>query len=262
MSCLERGANVTIVGRREPDAALKQATFAKADLSSMRSATDLANQLDLAKFDIVVFTIGVISAPERQATSEGVEFDMAVSFLSRLAMASQFKRKSVGSNRLDKSVKARIFVMGFPGIYNKISDLDDINSEKNYQAIPAHMNTVVCNEAMVPYLDNELDHSCNVYGLNPGLLHTEIRDNFLGKESWTSYIIESLIKLLCKTPQQYSERTLVHVMVSPDLEDKPCALIDCDRTYLSPNGWLTVDDHQIKVMNAANALLDRALKSA
>ena len=108
ISCLSRGAHVTIVGRRQPDENLSQATFVKADLSTMRSARALATEkLDLPSFDIVVFTNGIITTPERKETEEGLEVDMAVSMLSRLAIASEFKAKDLGANRGDKSLRPR-----------------------------------------------------------------------------------------------------------------------------------------------------------
>lgn len=107
LSCLKRGANVTIVGRRQPDEQLAKATFTQADLTTMRSARKLADTLPLQKYDIAVFTNGIMPTAERKASEEGVELDMAVSMLSRLAIVSQFKAKNFGADRVDKSVKPR-----------------------------------------------------------------------------------------------------------------------------------------------------------
>ena len=151
--------------------------------------------------------------------------------------------------------------MGFPGSGHIAATLGDLNSEKSYSALPAHMNTVVANEAFVGWLRTQLSGAVNVYGLNPGLIYTEIRNNYLGEGTWMSYIVESMIKLVCKSADQYSERCLVYCMVSPDLEERNGALIGCDRAYLQPNPWLEEGDHRERVMQEANVLLERALKN-
>lgn len=78
--------------------------------------------------------------------------------------------------------------MGFPGTENTCS-VDDFNSEKNYSVVVAHMNTVVGNEALVSWLSGQLGSSANLYGLNPGMIKTEIRDSYLVKGSWLSTIV-------------------------------------------------------------------------
>ena len=74
---------MTVVGRRDPDETLKQAKYVKKDLGLMKNAESLANDVDAAKLDIVVFTNGIICYPERKETAEGLEIDLAVSFRSR-----------------------------------------------------------------------------------------------------------------------------------------------------------------------------------
>ena len=53
----------------------------------------------------------------------------------------------------------------------------------------------------------------------------------------------------------------LYCLVSPDLEDRNGALIGCNRAYLQPNPWLEEADHRERVMEEANALLERALKN-
>jgi len=191
---IKRGAQVTIIGRRQPSGLLLQknsATFIQKDLQLMKNASELASQeLDLTCFDIVLFTNGITTTPVRKQTSEGVELDLAVSYLSRLAIAQHFKGV-LGNGRADKTRKPRVFVMGFPGKKNS-ADLDDFNSDRNYSAMAAHLTTVVANEALVTYLNTQYPE-LNAYGLNPGLIKTEIRNNFLGAGSWLSMIVETLI---------------------------------------------------------------------
>lgn len=81
-----RGARVVVVGQTFRDSDVPRIEFAKADLSLMREADRVAKTLPSEKLDLVVFTTGIFAAPERQETVEGIERDMAVSFLSRLVI--------------------------------------------------------------------------------------------------------------------------------------------------------------------------------
>lgn len=259
ISCIKRNANVTIVGRREPDATLSKATFIKKDLSLMKNSYSLGDDIDLKRIDIVVFSNGIIAAPKRQETEEKLELDLAVSYLSRLAFSKRFVPGEFGSERSDKAHKPRIFVIGYPGVAN-VATLDDFNSEKDYKTFPAHMNTVVGNEALVTYLGQQLP-DVNVYGLNPGLIRTEIRDNYLTKGSWLSGFVEGLIGLLCKDTESYSENVLIHLLVSQELESMPGALIDSTSVVLAPNEFLVRDNsvNQARVMKESEALVQKAM---
>ena len=81
-------------------------------------------------------------------------------------------------------MKPRVFIMGYPGT-GQAGTLDDLNAEKSYRAMPVHMNTVAGNEMLV--LDAPTRYpNATFFGLNPGLIKTNIRDNFLGKDTLKS----------------------------------------------------------------------------
>jgi hypothetical protein len=48
--------------------------------------------------DLVIFTTGIFAAPRRQETAEGIERDMAVSYLSRLVLVREIAPR-LGKNR-------------------------------------------------------------------------------------------------------------------------------------------------------------------
>src|ERR1700716_3307305 len=83
---LVRGAEVTVVGRTFRDEPNARLTFVAADLSSMREAVRLGLELPAESFDVVLFTTGIIAAKTREETLEHVERDVAISYLSRLAV--------------------------------------------------------------------------------------------------------------------------------------------------------------------------------
>lgn len=121
------------------------------------------------------------------------------------------------------------------------------------------MNTVIGNEALVFHLADK-NPDLNVYGLNPGLIKTEIRDNLLGKGSWLSSIIETLIGLLSQSAQTYSEKIIIQLLINGELEGKNKAMIDSKGNYIEPNPNLIIDNNQEKVIKVSEELIDRALK--
>ena len=257
LSCLSKGANVTIVGRRQPDPSLAKAQFISKDLSLMKNASSLAKEIDTSVLDAIVFTNGIIASKNREETPEGIEKDMAVSYLSRFAfMESVSQKNDLGSKRSDKSTKPRIFVMGFPGKPNK-AVLDDFNSEKKYSVFPVHMNTVVGNEAFIKYLADSFP-TVNVYGLNPGLIYTEIRDNYLIRGSFLSNMVETLIKWTNQSAEQYAEKVLTPLMISPELENMNQSLFENNGTLLKPNPFLLEQGNHDKVIEESKKLLQKA----
>jgi NAD(P)-dependent dehydrogenase (short-subunit alcohol dehydrogenase family) len=240
---------VTIVGRRQPDASLEKAIFLQKDLSTMHSAEALANEVSQqwTQGDILVFTNGIFSTAERKVTEEGLELDLAVSYLSRMAFLNKLKTPF-----------QRIFIMGYPGKSIQVP-LEDFNSDQSYSAMTAHMRTVVGNEALVTYVADK-SPKANVFGLNPGLIRTEIRDNFLGKGTWASWAVEGVVGLLYPSAEAYAEQVLVQLMAAPELGEKSKVLFAADGTVLPPNPFLAEGDHQARVIKESEALLEKALK--
>src|SRR5687767_1517657 len=93
-----RGAQVTIVGRTFREADTPRISFMKADLELMSEALRVGQTLPAEELDLVVFTTGIMPGPERTETAEGIERDLAVSYLSRLAMLREIGPR-LGRNR-------------------------------------------------------------------------------------------------------------------------------------------------------------------
>ena len=148
--------------------------------------------------------------------------------------------------------------MGYPG-KSVDATLDDFNWEKSYKAIPAHMNTVVANETLVSYVTEKSSGKYNVYGLNPGLIYTEIRDNYLGKGTYLSYFVESLVSVTSQTAETYAEKVLVHVLASAAYENTPKFLFENNGSGLDPNPKLT-DEVKAKIISESDRLLTAALQ--
>lgn len=248
-----RGAHVTVVGQTFRDGGVAGIDFIKADLSLMREAKRVAETLPAETLDVVVFTAGIFAASKRQVTTEGLERDMAVSYLSRLVMLREFAPR-LGKNRPPAATKPRVFVMGYPGT-GQAGTVDDLNGEQAYSAMRAHMNTVAGNELLV--LDAAKRYpNASFFGLNPGLIKTNIRDNLLGQGTLKSRLVEAMIGLLTPTAEAYAER-IAPLLVSPDLEGHSGALFDRKGNPILPSPKLTDPTYVQAFIAASTALTSR-----
>jgi NAD(P)-dependent dehydrogenase (short-subunit alcohol dehydrogenase family) len=249
-----RGAQVTVVGRTFRDEGVSGITFLRADLSSMKEAARVGRELPVDGVDTYLFTTGIIAAPQREATAEGIERDMAISYLSRLAAVRELAPRL---EALKPQRPVRIFIMGYPGGGQK-GDASDLNSERTYKAWPVHMNTVAGNEMLV--LDGARRYpSLRFAGLNPGLIKTKIRSNLLGEGSLKHRAAEFLIGLLTPTPEKYARITLP-VLYAPELDRGNAVMIDQKGRPIRPTPDLT-ESRILEFMAASEALVDRALRS-
>lgn len=229
------GANVTVIGQTFRDSDKENVKFIKADLSSIASSQDVAKKLDVSKTDILLFTTGIFAAPTRQETKEGLERDIAVSYLNRLAMIRILAPK-LGSEKNSLGFSPRIFIMAYPGS-DQLGTPDDLNSEKKYGTMQAHMNTVAGNEALV--YDSALKYkNLGIYGLNPGLVKTNIRDNLFGENSWKSRIIESVIGWFTNTPEQYATK-ISPLLIAEELNSKTGGIFNNSGKALFPSKGFT-----------------------
>lgn len=240
-----RGASVTVVGQTFRDQGSK-IQFVKADLSLMKEAARIGAEIPVDGVDLVVLTTGIFAAPKREETTEGLERDMAVSYLSRLAILRELAPRLAS--------RTRVFVMGFPGTGQK-GQLGDLNAEATYKPMDVHMNTVAGNEMLV--LDAARRYpNLSFFGLNPGLIKTNIRDNFLGS-GLKSRLIEGLIGLLMISPEKYAER-LVPLLVAPELEGRSGAMFNQKGVAILPTKELT-PEHTSAFIAASETLVQRAL---
>lgn len=249
-----RDASVVVVGQTFRDSDMSGIGFIRADLSLMREAQRVGASLPAENLDLVLLTTGIFAAPERQETAEGIERDMAVSYLSRLVIVREIGRH-LGRNRPAAGRKPRVFIMGFPGT-GQAGSPDDFNAEKSYRAMPVHMNTVAGNEALV--LDAaERYPTASFFGLNPGLMRTNIRSNFMGGHPLRYRFIEGMIGLMTPSPATYAER-LTPLLVSPDLEGHTGALFDRKGRAILPSPKLTNRSYVNAFVAASEALVSRS----
>ena len=256
LSLASRGAKVTVVGRTFRDEGVANLTFRKADLSLMREAARIGKELPAEQLDLVVFTTGIMPAPQREESAEGIEREVAVSYLSRLVILRELAPR-LGSDRPAERarMKPRVFVMGMPGT-NQVGSADDLNAERSYAPMRVHTNTVAGNEMLVIDGAARYPHA-TLFGLSPGLVRTEIRDSYFGKGSLKSKIVEGLIGLFTPAPDQYAER-IVPLLVSPDLEGHSGAMFDRKGRSVAPTARLVDPTYRTQFLAASQALVARA----
>lgn len=238
LECQAAGANVTVVGRSfkdDPD----KIHFVKADLSLMSEAKKIGETINAA--DVTILTNGIIAALTREETTEGIEMDMAVSYLSRLVIL-KFLTPRLKPN-------SRVFNMGFPGGNVDKFNIDDLNAEQSYQGGmgPSHMNTIAGNEALV------LDYASKsneilFFGLNPGLIKTSIRSNmYTGVMKIVGPIIEGLIGLFGTTPAMYA-KTIVPLLFSKTLDEHNGSMFNPKAQPVKASEHFTKDPELVKKM--------------
>lgn len=261
-----RGAQVTVSGRTNRDPpGNERIRFIQCDLSLMRNAVALAAQLE-TDYDVLLLTAGILAAPKRQETREGLERDMAVSYLSRLALLNAYVPRLASAPA--GSPPLRVFNMGFPGA-GQAGVLGDLNSDvaANYKALPVHMNTVAGNEALITYANAKWGTSSSgraveVYGLNPGLIRTSIRENFLGT-GILARIVEWLISLFNISPETYAA-TITPLLFAPELSGRPGLLFNQAGGAILPTPALrdaesAATTHAKQLMVESQLLVERGL---
>jgi len=121
-----------------------------------------------------------------------------------------------------------------------------------------HMNTVAGNEMLVLDAAKRLPH-VGVFGLNPGLIKTDIRSNFLGGKKLLSATIEWLIGLLNPTAEAYAEH-IVPLLITPELDGKTGLMFNRKAQAILPSPGLT-PAHIEAFLSESGALVARARSS-
>lgn len=246
------GADVIVVGRSLREPAQSSLRFIQADLSRMSQAQELGRVLP-DDLDVAVFTVGVFPAAQRETTADGIERDLAISYLSRL-VATRNLAPRLSAARTSTAEPARIFIVGFPGGGQR-ADLNDLNSEREYKAMRAHSFTVAGNEALVVDAANRYE-GVEWFGVSPGLIRTGIREvAFHGKWRWLYRVVEGLIGVLTPSADQYAAKIIPH-FVSPELAGHSGAMIDRRGRIINSKRLIGTEEAEA-VIAASDGLLEQ-----
>uniref|UniRef100_A0A6B2LDE0 NAD(P)-binding domain-containing protein n=1 Tax=Arcella intermedia TaxID=1963864 RepID=A0A6B2LDE0_9EUKA len=234
---MRSGVHVTLVGRTEPKqvSSHPNVEFVGADLSSMREARALADRMKEKDFDAIFMTIGV--APlVRSYTAEGIESDLAVSYLCRHVVMDQMLKNGFGSGRPESS-KPRVISIAYPGLWFTPGALDDINWERTPYDFKAHINTHIFNEALVHFLSQK-HLNIEIIGLAPGWLSTPGL-NSMTQGTIFEKVLPTLVDVLFQTKEHFVENVVIPLLMSPEI--KSGSVFNSVGTEILPNSWLAVD---------------------
>jgi len=229
----------------------------KSDVGTLKAARELV-QRDLKgrTFDTVVFCVGIFSRSTLTRNSEGVEEDLATSYLSRFVISNELIKANALVGR------KRLYIMGFPGGDLTPTDINDMNVERTeYKQFPVHMNTVIFNEAVVFELARR-HPDLHVFGLNPGLIQTGIRDNIHGgSSSIMGTVIETVFALVAPSAQQYVENTLIHLVASPELDSESGISFTRKGAKCSVSKWMSDPANRLKAWENSEMIVTKVLGS-
>ena len=253
---VRHGAEVLVVGRTFRDQGVANLVFVQADLARMTEARRVAIELPAETLDMLIFTTGIMAGRERAVSPEGIELDLAVSYLNRFVMVREMARRLGSKRKEDAKYKPRIFVWGFPGT-NQKGNLNDFNSESSYSLMAAHSNTVIGNEALV--LDGAIRYpSVNFYGMNPGLIKSNIRSGTLGEGTLGLKLTEWVIGGLFPTLEEYTT-IILPLLSSPDIESHSGAMFNRHGDPIYPSKSLASGSCLQQVHDQSERLASRVL---
>jgi NAD(P)-dependent dehydrogenase (short-subunit alcohol dehydrogenase family) len=249
-----QGARITVVGRTFKDRDVPNIDFVQADLSLIRDARRVAAELPVETLDMVIMTTGIMAGPQRETTSEGIERDLAVSYLSRYAILNVIAPR-LGKDRSEPRMRARVFVMGYPGS-GQSANAEDLNSERAYKRMVAHSNTVAGNEALVLEAAERFSN-IDMFGLNPGFVKTGIRSNLFGSKLLLT-LIEAMTSFMTIKPEIYAER-IAPLLASPDIEGCSSAMFDNKPRAILPSKNVAEPTYMRALIAASEKLVQQAL---
>ncbi|CAN5157839.1 SDR family NAD(P)-dependent oxidoreductase [soil metagenome] len=249
--CIAKGAEVIVIGRTFRDQNIPRLSFIHADVSEIKSIQYLTKELPAETLDILIMTQGIYAGKKRKTNSVGIELDMATSYLSRYSILHSIVDR-IGKSRIHANTKPRVFVWGFPG-GDREATLDDFNSEKNYRWSVAHSNTVVGNESLV--IDSaEHFPLVNFYGMNPGIIKSNIMSGVLGEKSFLLKLQQTIIGILFQSAEQYAKK-IVPLLVSPDIEHFSGTMFDRNGDPILSNSILLDKDYVKLVLEESEKLI-------
>ncbi|MDR2017173.1 MAG: SDR family NAD(P)-dependent oxidoreductase [Burkholderiales bacterium] len=248
-----KGAQIIVVGRTFRDEGIAGINPLLADLSKMKEAERVGQTLPAEELDILLFTTGIFADYVRQETADGLEQDVAIGYLNRLVILRNMGAR-LNQPRPDHK-RPRVFIMGYPGT-GRQAVIDDLNSEKSYARWTAHQNSVAGNEALV-YDISKRYPNLDVFGLNPGFVQTDIRDEiFFKRGGLLNKIGYWITAFMTRTPEDYAQRVLP-LFIVPELTGQSGKHFDKNGNAILPSNWVN-DANCKELIRASEKLISRA----
>jgi NAD(P)-dependent dehydrogenase (short-subunit alcohol dehydrogenase family) len=197
-------ADVTAAGGSADDAA--QPSLELADLSSMEQVRALATRLvSQPRIDVLVNNAGLVVA-RRQLTADGFELSLAVNHLAPFLLTNLLLPT------LTASAPARVVTVSSVAHRAARLDVDDLQCERRYLAMPAYANSKLANVLFTRELARRLDAATVTANcLHPGTVRTRFGDT---GALWLRLGL-AVGGAFLRTPES-GARTVVYLASSPD----------------------------------------------
>ncbi|MFE0753240.1 SDR family oxidoreductase [Inquilinus sp. NPDC058860] len=184
------GASVVIAGRNpqkgaEAVGAIKQVVpgaevrFGKVDLANLASIAEFAAQLQ-DSLDLLINNAGVMTPPERRATSDGFELQFGTNYLGHFALTAQLLPL------LKKGRKPRVVTLGSVAARSGAINFDDLQAEHDYKPMQVYSQSKL---ACIMFAF-ELSRRSKAAGwgveslaAHPGITRTDLIPNGAGRSS-------------------------------------------------------------------------------
>ncbi len=187
------GANTIIAGRnahkgaaavarisaRLPSARVR---FELLDLACLASVATFAARLNgqEEKLDLLINNAGVMVPPRREETRDGFELQFGTNYLGHFALANSLLPL------LRKAGDARVVSLSSVAARSGAIDLDDLNSEKRYEPMPAYSQSKLA--CLMFGLELQRRSTAGDWGVtsiiaHPGVARTELLHNAPGRWS-------------------------------------------------------------------------------
>ncbi|CCV13951.1 SDR family oxidoreductase [Mesorhizobium sp. STM 4661] len=185
------GVSVVIAGRNprkgaEAVAAIRQAVpggqvrFGEVDLANLASIAEFAAQLarEQDSLDLLINNAGVMTPPERRATSDGFELQFGTNYLGHFALTAHLLPL------LKRGQNSRVVSLGSVAARNGAIDFNDLQAERSYKPMPVYSQSkLACVMFAFELSRRSKAAGWGVKGIaaHPGISRTDLLPNGVGQ---------------------------------------------------------------------------------
>ncbi|XP_064622832.1 retinol dehydrogenase 12-like [Lineus longissimus] len=196
------------------DSENKKVAVKVVDVSSLTSIRKFVEDVKktVPEIHVLINNAGIMYCP-RWVTEDGFEMQLAVNYLGPFLLSHLLL------DIMKKSAPCRIINVSSLAYENGKINLDDLNSEHNYNEFGAYAQSKLAVLLYTRELSRRLQGSgVTVNAVNPGVTKSELGRHLTGTMPWwRRIIITPLIWLMFKTPLQGAQ-TAINCAVAPELE--------------------------------------------
>ena len=246
------GADVIVMGRRSLPDKNSPLKHIACDLSSFEQQIAAADKIaDPQSLHLLIFTVGMWGEKQRQDNGDGVELQLAVSYLARRVMLDRLLERNLNP-------KCRVFIVNKCGADASKIEVSDFNGERDYDWKQQRLHAMVANDALILGMRKHYPNSLRIWGLNPGVVpSTDLRTSRF-KNKAVGKAVEGIASTHALTVEEYVN-VMIHIVSNPSLDPFAFAWSN-RRRVISPSKYLSFSDNVDKVWALTDALIENSKK--